>query len=133
MVARARGGTFARLARQGHFADLSGYAWTARVLPLARAIGTHGGRLYGIPRSSENMLLLYDRVRFEAYGWRPPRTLNELDDLATAMQRQGLVPFGAGAADVPQSVELYFSLVVNHAAGPAQVKEAADGDRVEIR
>ena len=93
-----RAGTHARLAREGHFADLSGYGWTRRVLPLALAIGTHGGRLYGIPRSSETMLLLSNRALFEAHDWRPPQTLRELDDLATAMQRRGIVPFGAGAA-----------------------------------
>lgn len=124
-----RAGTHARLAREGHFADLSGYGWTRRVLPLALAIGTHGGRLYGIPRSSETMLLLYNRALFEAHDWRPPQTLRELDDLATAMQRRGILPFGAGAADVPQSVELYFSLVVNHDAGPANVKDALRGRR----
>src|SRR5262245_58537035 len=54
-----RAGLFAQLAAAGHFADLSGYGWTERVLPLAREIGSHDGRLYGIPRSAETMLLLY--------------------------------------------------------------------------
>jgi raffinose/stachyose/melibiose transport system substrate-binding protein len=94
------------------------------VLPLARTMGTHGGRLFGIPRSSETMPLLYNRALFDTHRWRPPQTLRELDDLATALQRRGIVPFGAGAADVPQSVELYFSLIVNHRAGPAKIKEA---------
>ncbi|GAA2647235.1 ABC transporter substrate-binding protein [Paractinoplanes durhamensis] len=124
-----RAGTFARLARKGHFADLSGYEWTGRLLPLAREIGTHGGRLLGIPRSSETMLLFYEKTLFATHAWQPPRTLGELETLATAMQARGIVPFGAGSADVPQSVELYFSLIVNHHAGPANVRKALLGER----
>ncbi|MEU4239150.1 extracellular solute-binding protein [Actinoplanes sp. NPDC026619] len=123
-----RAGEFSRLARQGHFADLSGYGWTERVLPLARGIGSYGGRLYGIPRSAETMLLLYDRVMFAANNWRPPRTLDDLEALAAAMLSRGIVPFAAGSADVPQSVELLFSLVVNHHAGPGKVRGALDGE-----
>jgi raffinose/stachyose/melibiose transport system substrate-binding protein len=122
-----RAGKFVELAREGLLADLSGYEWTSRVLPLAREIGTHDGRLYGIPRSSETMLLLWNRALFAADGWRAPTTFAELDELARAMQSRGIVPFGVGVADVPQSVELYFSLIVNHHGGPARVRRALDG------
>jgi raffinose/stachyose/melibiose transport system substrate-binding protein len=124
-----RAGTMARLVKEGHFAPLDGYAWTDRVLPPARRLGTHDGRLYGLPRTSETMLLFHDRAVFAEHGWRPPRTPAELDDLAKAMQDRGIVPFAAGSADFPQSVELYFSLIVNHDAGPAAVREALTGAR----
>ena len=122
-----RAGTLAQLVRDGRLADLSTYAWTRRLLPMARALGTHNGQLYGVPRGAETMMLLYDTQLFESEGWQPPRTLPELDRLAAAMMRRGLVPFGAGTADFPASVELYFSLVINHYAGPAAVRDALDG------
>ncbi|GIF00495.1 ABC transporter substrate-binding protein [Paractinoplanes rishiriensis] len=122
-----RAGTVAGLARQGRLADLSSYAWTRRVLPLARAVCMHEGRLYGVPRSVETMVLFYDRALFRAEGWQPPHSLRELEDLAAAMQVRGIVPFGAGTADYPPSVELYFSLIVNHHAGPANVRAALLG------
>jgi raffinose/stachyose/melibiose transport system substrate-binding protein len=123
-----RAGTLARLVREGHFAPLDGYRWTDRVLPPARRLGTYDGHLYALPRSSETMLLFHDRTVFAEHGWRPPRTLADLDELATAMLGRGIVPFAAGCADFPQSVELYFSLIVNHDAGPAAVRAALAGD-----
>lgn len=120
-----RAGTFRQLAREGRFADLTDYGWTARILPAALELGSHGGRVYGIPRSSETMLLLFDNAMLP----EPPTSLKALSAVAGRMLRDGIVPFAAGCADVPQSVELYFSLVVNHHAGPAAVRDALDGNR----
>jgi raffinose/stachyose/melibiose transport system substrate-binding protein len=87
-------------------------------------MATVDGRLYGVPRSTETMTLLFDPQLIKD----PPASLTELEDAAARAQGQGLIPFGAGCADFPESCELLWTLVVNHYAGPAAVRSALHGE-----
>jgi raffinose/stachyose/melibiose transport system substrate-binding protein len=124
-----RAGDFLALAGRGHLLDLSAYAdrfaWGSRLLAPALRLATVGGRLFGVPRSSETMMLLFHP---EGLGAGPPASLPELEAAAGRVLRQGLIPFGAGCADMPQSCELLWTLVVNHYAGPAAVRAALRGE-----
>ena len=59
-----RPGDYADLVRQDAVLPLDGYAerfgWTERIVAPARAVGTRGGRLFGLPRSLETMGLFFD-------------------------------------------------------------------------
>ena len=122
-----RAGDFLALARRGLFVDLSSYAdrfgWRRRLLAPALRLGTLDGRLFGVPRSSETLLLLTGEGVH-----RPPATLAELELVAGDALSNGLLPFGAGCADYPQTCELLWTLVVNHYAGPAAVRAALRGE-----
>lgn len=57
-----------------------------------------------------------------ALGVQPPRTLRDREDVADRALGSGVLPFGAGSADMPSVCELIWTLVVNHHAGPAAVR-----------
>lgn len=123
LVMIPRAGEFVALARRHLLADLTDYAgrhgWAGRLLAPATRLATMDGRLYGLPRSAETMFLLtHQTVR------RPPITLSDLQDAASDALAAGLLPFGAGCADFPESCELLWTVVVNHAAGPTAVRAA---------
>ena len=131
MVPRA--GDFVTLAGAGYLADLSAYAatfdWASRLLAPAALLAHLDGKLYGLPRSVETMLLLSNRdVLAELGAAAPPATLAELEVVADRALRSGVDPFAGGCADLPESCELLWTLVMNHHAGPALVRAALRGE-----
>jgi hypothetical protein len=61
LVMMPRTGDFLSLVKSGYLADLSGYAaeygWPARLLAPAMRLAAVRGELFGLPRSSETMLV----------------------------------------------------------------------------
>ena len=53
----------------------------ARLLAAMRLAAVRG-ELFGLPRSSETMLLLSNQEVLDDLGCRPPRPLSELEDAA---------------------------------------------------
>jgi raffinose/stachyose/melibiose transport system substrate-binding protein len=123
LVMIPRAGEFISLARRNLLVDLTSHAerhgWGARLLAPATRLATIGERLFGLPRSSETMFLLTHQTITQ-----PPTTLGELNAAARDAIGNGLLPFGAGCGDFPESCELLWTLVVNHAAGPAALRAA---------
>jgi raffinose/stachyose/melibiose transport system substrate-binding protein len=74
MVPRA--GDFLALAGRGRLLDLTAYAdrfgWGSRLFAPALRLATVGGRLFGVPRGSETMMLLFNP---EVLGGGPPASL----------------------------------------------------------
>jgi raffinose/stachyose/melibiose transport system substrate-binding protein len=127
MVPRA--GDFLSLVAGGYLLDLTTYAdrygWSARLLAPALRIATVNGRLFGVPRSTETMMLLFNPSVLDGPA---PQTRSELETAAARALSQGVTPFGAGCADFPESCELLWTLVVNHYAGPSAVRAALRGE-----
>jgi raffinose/stachyose/melibiose transport system substrate-binding protein len=130
MVPRA--GDFLSLAERGYLLDLSAYAdryaWRSRLLAPAVGLASVNGQMFGMPRSSETMSLMFNSGVLNTLGIRPPRSLCELEAAAALALAGGLLPFGAGNSDYPQTCEFLWTLVVNHHAGPAAVRSALRGD-----
>ena len=103
------------------------YKWNSTILPPILRIGTYKSHLYALPRTDETMALFYDKALFDKNGWKPPRTLPDLESLASAMLAKGITPFGAGNADWRGANEWYVTLVLNHYAGPNALYEALTG------
>ena len=103
------------------------YGWNTKVLPAILKIGTYKGHLYALPRTDETMSLFYDKALFDKNDWKPPRTLADLESLASAMMAKGITPFGAGNADWRGANEWYVTLVLNHYAGPDNLTKALTG------
>ena len=123
LVMIPRAGQFVDLAGRHLLADLTEHArhhrWAARLMAPATRLATIRGRLYGLPRSAETMFLLtHQSLR------HIPTTLRDLQTVAAEAFMDGLLPFGAGCADFPESCELLWTLVANHVAGPAAVRAA---------
>src|SRR4051812_28355941 len=127
-----RTGDFLALAARGLLRDLTPYAqrfgWRSRLLAPALRLAVLGDRLYGVPRSSETMMLMVNVEVLDELGHRPPTSATELASLAALALRHGLLPFGAGCANMPESAELLWTLAVNHHAGPAAVRAALRGE-----
>ena len=103
------------------------YGWNGKLLPAIVRIGTYKGHLYALPRTDETMALFYDKATFVKNGWTVPKTLGQLETVATAMMAKGITPFGAGNADWRGANEWYVTLVLNHYAGPDNVYKALTG------
>ncbi len=127
LVMIPRAGDFTALARRGYFVDLApyagGYGWPMRLLRPALRLAAIDDCLYGLPRSSETMLLLTNPAVAGI-----PSTLAQLERAAARAQRDGLLPFGCGCGDFLESCELLWTLVVNHYAGPVAVRAALRGE-----
>ncbi|MEU4089789.1 ABC transporter substrate-binding protein [Streptomyces aureus] len=130
MVPRA--GDFVSLAARGLLLDLTPCAerhgWGSRLLGPALRLATLDGRLFGVPRSGETMMLLFNSPVLDDLGHAAPSSSQELEKLAEDALRRGITPFGAGCADMPESCELLWTLVLNHYAGPAAVRAALLGE-----
>jgi alpha-glucoside transport system substrate-binding protein len=58
------------------------------------ALARDGDTLYGVPyRLTVKSLVWYRPDVFAEYGWTPPRTLAQLDDLVRRIRRRGLTPW----------------------------------------
>lgn len=132
VVYTAGPGYVATMAQAHQLLPLTDYAkrydWTKKIIPVLLETGMYNGVLYALPKTYETMHLFYDKMLFEKYGWTPPRSLTELDQLAEAMKAKGLVPFGAGNADWRGSNEWYVTIVLNNYAGPDNVAKALRGE-----
>ncbi|WP_045744857.1 ABC transporter substrate-binding protein [Actinoplanes rectilineatus] len=130
MVPRA--GDFLSVVRQGHLLDLTPhsrlYGWNKRLLTPALRMAAVDGGLYGVPRSTETMALLFDPATLDGLSCRPPVTAADLETAAARALAAGLLPFGGGCGDFPASCELLWTLAVNHHAGPDAVRAALRGE-----
>lgn len=122
----------ASMALAGQLLPLNDYAtelgWTDRLLPAFLDMGTYNGVLYAVPKTYETLGLFYNKTLFDARGWTPPTTLEELDTLAQAMLAEGIVPFAVGNADWRGTNEHYVSIALNSVAGPDNVAAALRGE-----
>ena len=123
-----RPGDYADLVRQDAVLPLDGYAerfgWTERIVAPARAVGTRGGRLFGLPRSLETMGLFFDASLLRTMPHLRWGSIAELENSAKALMAAGLQPFAMGIADLPSSCEWLLSLALDH-MGPSHDLAAA--------
>lgn len=62
---------------------------TEWLLPTAREIGTYRGRLYAVCNGLDIRALYYNKTLLDSLGIEPPRTLQELDQLAEMIAPPG--------------------------------------------
>jgi raffinose/stachyose/melibiose transport system substrate-binding protein len=119
------------MAKAGQLVPLDQYAadmgWDQQFLPWALSLGKVDGKLYSIPHEIETLVLYYNKTVFEAHGWKPPTTIDEYLKLVADIRAAGLIPNGAGNSDWKPTDEHYFSIFVNHIAGPQKVYDALTG------
>jgi raffinose/stachyose/melibiose transport system substrate-binding protein len=103
------------------------YGWDKQFLPWALSLGKVDGKLYSIPHEIETMVLYYNKTVFEAHGWKPPTTIDEYLALTKEIKAAGLIPNAAGNSDWKPADEHYWTIFLNHIAGPQKVYDALTG------
>ena len=119
------------MAKAGQLLPLDTFAkdlsWDKQFLPWALSLGKVDGKLYSIPSEIETMVLYYNKTVFAEHGWTPPTTIDEYLKLVTDIKAAGLIPNAAGNSDWKPADEHYWTIFVNHIAGPQKVYEALTG------
>lgn len=104
------------------------YGWYDRFPQVMIDLGSFDGKLYSLPKTYESMILFYNKTLFEANGWEPPQTKEDLDFLIAEMTAQGIIPFAAGNASWRGNNEHHVGVFLNHYAGPDMVYKALLGE-----
>jgi raffinose/stachyose/melibiose transport system substrate-binding protein len=100
------------------------YAWAERFAPWALTVSSSDGELYALPAELETLLLYYNVTVFEANGWTPPETIDEMTALAEEVEAAGLIPFMQNHRNA-WMIGAFF----NSMAGPEALREALNGER----
>lgn len=121
------------LARQGYLADLTAVGerlgWSEQLMPWVPSLGTVDDKLYAIPIQFETLGIFYNADVFDRFGYRPPRTRADLEDLCDDLIANKIIPFAAGNRDFAQTIEWYTSVYFSNYVGPHVMHEVLTGRR----
>jgi raffinose/stachyose/melibiose transport system substrate-binding protein len=106
------------LAKAGLVAPLDSaydkYGW--KIYDWARARATYGGKTYGVPEQVEEVGIFYNKDLFEKMGVEPPKTLEELEQIADKAKQQDITPLAfANKEQWPAGHQ--FSMMVSNLIG----------------
>ncbi|MEJ7761542.1 MAG: extracellular solute-binding protein [Thermomicrobiales bacterium] len=120
------------LAKAGQLAPLDEVAvnqgWTETFVPWALDLGKVDGVLYSIPTEVETLVLYYNKTLFEANGWQPPVTMDDLVALSAQIDEAGIIPFAHANLEWRPTNEWFVGEFLNHIAGPELVYGALTGE-----
>ena len=120
------------LVQSGHLLPLDEYIkkynLDKRILGPVLRTGEYEGHNYALPRTFETMVLYYNKSLFDKNGWTPPKTLDDLNTLAAAMQAKNITPFSVGNGDWRAANEWHVTVILNHYAGPDNIYKALKGE-----
>jgi raffinose/stachyose/melibiose transport system substrate-binding protein len=119
------------LAKAGQLLPLDDFVesegWGDTFVPWALSLGKVEGTLYSLPHELETLVLYYNKTLFEANGWEPPATIEELMSLSAQIAEAGIIPFAHTNAEWRPTNEWFVGEFFNHIAGPPKVYEALTG------
>ena len=109
------------LARHPRFADA--------FLPSVLAVGSVGGRQFGMPMNGmQPILLFYNKKVFAAAGRQPPTTYQDLLDTIAVLRARGLTPLALPGAQ-PWMQLPYLMYLVDRIGGPGTLAAIEAGRR----
>jgi raffinose/stachyose/melibiose transport system substrate-binding protein len=119
------------LAKAGQVLDLTDLSasegWDQIFFPWALALGQVDGGLYSIPNEVETLVLYYNKTLFEANGWTPATTIDELMTLAQTIQDAGIIPFAHANAEWRPANEWFVGEFFTQIVGPEKVYAVLSG------
>lgn len=120
------------LAKAGQLLALDDFAaqmgWSDSFVPWALDLGRVDGKLYSLPTEVETLVLYYNKTLFEANGWAPPKTYEELMTLSQTIDDAGIIPFAHVNKEWRPANEWFVGEFLNHGAGgPQKVYDALSG------
>jgi raffinose/stachyose/melibiose transport system substrate-binding protein len=92
------------------------------------SLGQVDGKLYSLPDELETLVLYYNKTLFEANGWEPPTTIEEMTALAETIAAADIIPFSHANAEWRPANEWFVGEFLNHVAGPDKVYQALKGE-----
>ena len=107
------------------FADEMG--WGDFFFDWALDLGLVDGQLYSLSDELETLLLYYNVDVFEANGWTPPDTIDELNALAEEVAAAGYIVFSHGNASWRPSNEWFVGEYMTQIGTPHKVYQALTG------
>ncbi len=103
------------------------FGWNDLFVPWALSLGNVDGQLYSLSDELETLVLYYNKTLFEANGWEPPNTIDEMEALAEEIAAKDIIPFSHANADWRPSNEWFVGEYLNQIAGPDKVYQALTG------
>jgi len=85
------------------------------------------GKLYGLPRNLDTMLLLYNKAMFDDNGLKVPTTYAELLEVSKAFRAKGIAPLAMTGKDKWPLGILYQDLVLKLSGNQKLIYDAMDG------
>lgn len=107
------------------FADEMG--WRDTYIDWALDLGLVEGQLYSLSDELETLIMYYNKTVFEANGWTPPETMDELIALAEEIEAAGITVFAHGNADWRPANEWFVGEFMTQVGGPHNVYKALTG------
>ena len=107
------------------FADEMG--WRDIFVGWALDLGLVDGQLYSLSDELETLIMYYNKTLFEANGWTPPETMDELIGLSEEIAAAGITPFAHGNADWRPANEWFVGEFMTQVGGPDNVYKALTG------
>ncbi len=107
------------------FADEMG--WRETFVEWALDLGLVDGELYSLSDELETLIMYYNKTLFEANGWTPPETMDELIALGEEIEEAGITVFSHGNADWRPTNEWFVGEFMTQVGGPDNVYKALTG------
>ena len=107
------------------FADEMG--WRDTYFGWALDLGLVEGQLYSLADELETLIMYYNKTLFEANGWTPPETMDELIALAEEVEAAGITVFSHGNAEWRPANEWFVGEFMTQVGGPDNVYKALTG------
>ena len=131
-VVRTPGPSFVyEMAQAGLILPMDAFAesmgWGDFFFDWALDLGLVDGQLYSLSDELETLVMYYNVEVFEANGWTPPDTIDELNALADEVEAAGLTVFSHGNASWRPTNEHFVGEYWTQLAGPHKVYQALTG------
>ncbi len=132
-IVRTPGPSFVyEMAQAGLILPLDSFAddlgWRDTFVGWALDLGAVDGQVYSLADEFETLIMYYNKTLFEANGWTPPETTEELIALAEEVEAAGIIPFSHGNADWRPTNEWFVGEFMTQIAGPDNVYKALSGE-----
>ncbi|HYE82085.1 MAG TPA: extracellular solute-binding protein [Clostridia bacterium] len=85
------------------------------------------GKLYGLPRNTDYMVLYYNKALFESNGVKVPETFEEVITAAKAFRAKGIAPIAMNGKDKWAIALLYQDLVIKEGGDQKLIYDAISG------
>jgi alpha-glucoside transport system substrate-binding protein len=130
-----RPGYIGTLAKQGVLKPLNSLGLSNAYMksnygPGWLALGSSGGKLYGVPaKANSKSVIWYKPTSFKKYHFKIPKTWNQLLAITKKYKAKGLVPWsvGAGPSQSQWTLTDWFENIYARTAGPAKYQRLFTG------
>jgi raffinose/stachyose/melibiose transport system substrate-binding protein len=112
----------------GYLAELNPDDYSAdNFLPGSFSAFTYDGKLYGLPKNSDCMVLYYNKALFDQFGVKVPETFDELIAAGATFNANGIAPIAIDGADTWLESLLFHQIVLSEGGNQATIYDTLTG------